>query len=441
MARYVPHTEDEVKTMLEEIGYSDLEELFRPIPQQVRLKTSLRIPNGLSEWEAANAVKEMAAKNTVFPVVLRGAGAYKHFIPSVVKHIASREEFLTAYTPYQPEISQGILQSIFEYQTMICDLTGMDTSNASVYDGATAAAEAMKMCVDKKRHIAMIAETIHPQMKKVLETYARCADIKILYIPEKDGVIDLAFLESNITKETACVFVQQPNFYGQLEDTAKIGEIAHSTDAKYILSCNPISLALLNSPGEVGADIAVGEGQPLGMPLSFGGPYLGFLACKKALVRKMPGRIVGQTTDLDGKPSYVLTLQAREQHIRREKAGSSICSNQALCALTASAYLAAMGPIGLTETAKLCFQKAHYFAAELTKIGFVSPFKGEFFHEFVTSCPSDSGKVLKALEEAGILGGLPLSNDLAGHILWCVTEVVTKEQMDQAIRIIKGVMA
>lgn len=439
MGSYVPSTPAQRREMLEAVGCSSMEELFGHLPQQVLLDRPLDLPRGLSELEVRRAMEKTAARNTVFSTVFRGAGAYRHYIPAIVKQIVSKEEFVTAYTPYQAEISQGVLQSIFEYQTMICELTGMEVSNASVYDGATAAAEAVAMCRDRKRTKALISAAAHPDLIQTVKTYCEGSNTPIEIIPAKDGKTDLDALSAMLDDSVCCVLIQQPNYFGQLENADQAGVIAHEAGAKYIMSCNPISLGMLKTPAESGADIAVGEGQPLGLSLSFGGPYLGFMACTNALVRKIPGRIVGETTDVDGKRAYVLTLQAREQHIRREKASSNICSNQALCALTASVYLAAMGTKGLQQAAEQSFAKAHYFAAEMAKIpGCELRFSGEFFHEFVTSCP-DVPKVMAALEAQGILGGLPLGGELSGCVLWCATEQNSKEEIDRAIAVIKEV--
>ena len=415
MGSYVPSTLQERQEMLESIGLSSIDQLFSHIPDELKLKGELNLPSGMSELEVSSAMKKIAAKNVVFGSIFRGAGAYDHYIPSIVKSVTGKEEFLTAYTPYQAEISQGVLQSIFEYQTMICELTGMDVSNASVYDGATAAA--------------------HPDTIAVVKTYCWAAGHELVLLPVKDGKTDLDAMASQLDKKTsACLYLQSPNFFGQLEEMEKAAEMIHSVGAKLIAGCNPIALGLLKTPAEQGADIAVGEGQPLGMPLSFGGPYLGFMAATQAMMRKLPGRIVGETVDVDGKRAFVLTLQAREQHIRREKASSNICSNQALCALTASVYLATVGPDGLKQAASLCYQKAHYLAQQLCSIPGVSlRYSGTFFHEFVTD-QKDSDKLLSALEQQGILGGYPLAD---GGILWCATEKNTKEEMDRVVEIIR----
>ena len=436
MGNYIPGTKQEQKEMLAEIGFGSMEELFGHIPDEVKVKGGLKIPEGMSELEVRKKVTQMAEKNKVFPVIFRGAGAYRHFIPSVVKSVISKENLLTAYTPYQAEISQGILQSIFEYQTMICELTGMDTSNASVYDGATAAAEGIAMCRERKRKKALISETTDPKVLETVKTYCFGNGMDLVMIPSKDGLTDVDALCELIDDTTACVYIQHPNYYGSLEDAQAIGEIVHEAGAKYIMGVNPISLGIIKTPKEYGADVAVGEGQPLGLPLAFGGPYVGFMACVSGMTRKLPGRIVGQTTDHNGKVGYVLTLQAREQHIRREKASSNICSNQALCALAVGVYLASVGGEGLKNVATQCTSKAHYMAKELEKTGYQIENKGEYFHEFVTVSDVPSEKVLNALEQEGILGGYPLDEH---RILWCCTEMNSKEDIDRAVAIIKEV--
>ncbi|MBC7959038.1 MAG: aminomethyl-transferring glycine dehydrogenase subunit GcvPA [Vallitaleaceae bacterium] len=442
MGSYVPSTIKERQQMLEAIGCSSFEDLFSHIPEKVRLNNPLGIPEGLSEMEVRTAMEEMAHKNTVFKTIFRGAGAYNHYIPSVVKHITSKEEFVTAYTPYQAEMSQGLLQAIFEFQTMVCELTGMAAANASVYDGATAAAEAIMMCKERGKNSALVSETTHPQTLAVIATYCKAIGVEVQLVPVKEGLTDLEALKTLLNKNTACVYIQQPNYYGLIEDADGIGELAHQSDAKYIMGCNPISLAVLKTPSECGADIAVGEGQPLGLPLSFGGPYLGFMTCTASMTRKLPGRIVGETTDLEGKRAFVLTLQAREQHIRREKASSNICSNQALCALTASVYMSAMGPRGLEQVASQCLSKAAYAAGAICSVaGYELKFKGAYFNEFVTNCPVSPDQLMAELEKKGILGGCPLSGDLEGCILWCFTEVNTKAEIDGLVTILREVKA
>ena len=436
MGSYIPNTGKEQLEMLQSMGYSSMDDLFAAIPDEMKLKDGLNLPEGKSELEVSRIMKGIAAKNKVFSSIFRGAGAYNHYIPAVVGSVLSNESVQTAYTPYQAEISQGLLQSIFEYQTMICDLTGMDASNASVYDGAEAAAEGISMCRDRKRNKALVSAAILPDALETIKTYCFGNEMELEIIPEKDGLTDVDYLKEHMDKTVACVYIQHPNYYGNLEDAEAIGEIVHESGAKYIMGVNPISLGVLKTPAEYGADIAVGEGQPLGLPMAFGGPYLGFMACRDKMMRKLPGRIVGQTVDADGKTGYVLTLQAREQHIRREKASSNICSNQALCALAVGVYLAAMGNEGLEKAATQCMSKAHYLAEELAGAGFAVENKGDFFHEFVTASDKDTDKVLAALEAESILGGQKLDDP---RILWCCTEMNTKEDMDQVVRIVKEV--
>ena len=434
---YVPSTHEQRQAMLAAVGVKTYRDLYRDVPEGMLLERELNIPEGMSELETARKVTEMAGKNRIYRTILRGAGAYDHFIPSIVRSVTSKEEFLTAYTPYQAEMSQGVLQSIFEYQTMICELTGMDCANASVYDGATAAAEAAAMCRDRKRRVTLISETANPDTINTVRTYCFGTGDELRIVPAKDGKTDPEALKAMLSAETASFYLQQPNFFGLIEDAEELGNLAHEAGASFVMGCNPISLGLLRSPRECGADIATGEGQPLGMPLGFGGPYLGFMACTQKLMRKLPGRIVGETVDDKGERAYVLALQAREQHIRREKASSNICSNEALCALTAAVYLAAMGPDGLRECAKQCASKAHYLYDQLTKLpGVKAVYPGCFFHEFALEMPKKE-EILAALDAEGILGGLPVPEG----ILWCATEKVPKAELDRAVRIIKGVIA
>ncbi|MDL2206508.1 aminomethyl-transferring glycine dehydrogenase subunit GcvPA [Eubacteriales bacterium OttesenSCG-928-N13] len=436
MGSYIPSSAAERSQMLGAIGLESMRDLYQAVPEQM-LVSSLDLPEGASELEVIRLMQAYAGENRVFDSIFRGAGAYHHYIPSIVKSVIAKEDFLTAYTPYQAEISQGILQSIFEYQTMIAELTGMDASNASVYDGASAAAEALTMCRDKKRTSALVASTIQPMVMSTIQTYSDGADAEVIRVPELDGRMDIEALKSLLHDGVASVYFQQPNYYGLFEDAQAIIEIAHQAGAKVIMGVNPIALALMATPGELGADIAVGEGQPLGLPLAFGGPYLGFMATRMAMVRRLPGRIVGETVDVDGKRAFVLTLQAREQHIRREKAQSNICSNQALCAMAASVYAAAMGRDGLIEVANQCHSKAVYLNQAICALpGFEVVHEGEFFHEFVTRCPIDAQLLMQKLEQRGILGGLPLDD---GNILWCATEMNTKAQMDQLVDALKEV--
>lgn len=435
MGSFLPNSKQEQQDMLKEIGFDSFDALFAHIPEEVKLK-ELNLPSGVSEMEAEAMMEEMAEKNKTFKHIFRGAGAYNHYIPAIVGSVAGKEEFVTAYTPYQAEISQGILQSIFEYQTMICELTGMDASNASVYDGATAAAEAAAMCKERKREVVFVSATTNPEVIQVIRTYCYGSNTDVVIVEEKDGVTDTEALKNALNERSACFYVQQPNYYGNFEDADLLGAITHEAGAKFIMGCNPIALAIMKTPAECGADIAVGEGQPLGLGMAFGGPYLGFMAAGAKMVRKLPGRIVGETVDREGKRAYVLTLQAREQHIRREKASSNICSNQALCALTAGVYLSAMGEEGMKQAANLCLSKAHYLKEQLCESGLKAKYNQPFFHEFVTTSEVEAEKILTALEEKGILGGLPLNEY---DILWCATEKNTKAEMDQAAAIVKEV--
>ena len=438
MGSFVPGTQAEREQMLKAIGMEREEQLYADVPEQMLLREPLNIPSGMSELEVRNRMMELAEKNRVYKTILRGAGAYDHYIPSIVKYIPAKEEFLTAYTPYQAEMSQGILQSIFEYQTMICQLTGMDASNASVYDGATAAAEAAAMCRDRKRSVTLVSAAVHPDSINTIRTYCYGSNTELRIVPCKDGKTDLDALKEMLTADVASLVLQQPNFFGQLEDAKAIGEAVHAAKAMFILSCDPISLAILPTPKELGADVMVGEGQCLGLPIAWGGPYLGIMATLSKHIRKLPGRIVGETADHDGNKAYVLSLQAREQHIRREKASSNICSNEALCALTAGLYMATMGPEGMKEAARQTTAKAHYLQAELCKLSGVSlKYQGAFYQEFVTVLPKRDA-VLAALEAAGILGGLPLGEN---EILWCATEKITRAELDQAVSIVKEVLA
>ena len=438
MGSYIPSTREERLAMLESIGMHSFDELYADIPEALRLKDGLSLPSGLSELEVAQKIEEIAGKNTRFSHIFRGAGSYQHYIPAIVKQVTSKEEFVTAYTPYQAEISQGLLQSIFEYQTMICELTGMDVSNASVYDGATAAAEAAAMCRDRKRGTICVSASVDPKTISVIRTYCFGSGAPLVILPEKDGLTDMESWNAMDTSSIACLIIQTPNYHGLIEDGAAIANAVHNSGAKLIASCNPIALGLLETPGEFGADVAVGEGQPLGLPMGFGGPYLGFMASTKDMMRKLPGRIVGQTTDVDGKRAYVLTLQAREQHIRREKASSNICSNEALCAMTAAVYLSAMGSAGLEKVAASCMANARYLLEELTALGFTRKYTGEFFHEFVTICPCDAAVLSEKLAAHGYLSGLVTGQT---EMLWCTTEMNTKSEIDGLIAVIKEVLA
>lgn len=435
MGNYLSSTAEQRREMLSAIGLKSMEELYAGAPAHLLIKDGLKLPAGKPEMAVREEMQKRAEMNQVFPVIFRGAGAYRHYIPAIVDSVVGKETFLTAYTPYQAEISQGILQSIFEYQTMICELTGMHVSNASVYDGATAAAEAAAMCRDRKRRKTLVSAAAHPEVIETIRTYCWAMDCEMALVPDKDGKTDLFALNEMLDDQTAGVYLAQPNYFGLIEDAKKAGEIIHQKGAKFIMGVNPLAMAVLKTPGECRADIAVGEGQPLGMHLGFGGPYLGFMAAVEDMTRKLPGRIVGETEDAAGNRAFVLTLQAREQHIRREKASSNICSNQALCAMTAAVYMAAMGPDGMQEAARQSMSKAHYLADRLAEIGYTRIHQGEFFHEFVTRCRVPVGRLMKHLEKHGILGGLPLNDG----ILWCATEMNRKADIDRLVERIREV--
>jgi glycine dehydrogenase subunit 1 len=442
MHRYIPNIDSDAKRMLEAVGASSMEDLFKDIPKELQLGRELDIEGPYSEMEIVRHMNNLSNKNksTDDLVCFLGAGAYDHYIPSLIKHIAGRSEFFTAYTPYQPEISQGTLQAIFEYQTMICSLTGMDVTNASMYDGATACGEAAVMAADAtRRKSIVVSETVHPEVKKVLKSYLKLRDIDLVEVNMTDGVTDIDKLKSVVGKETAGVIIQNPNFFGIIEDMTEVEKITHENKALLINYVDPISLGILKSPRELGADIAVGEGQSLGNSLNFGGPYLGFLATTSKLIRKMPGRIIGQSEDVDGKRAFVLTLQAREQHIRRYKATSNICSNQGLVALMASIYLTTLGKKGIREVAMQSTQKAHYALNEITKGGKFKPlFDKPFFKEFAVTSSLDSSKVNEELLKNNILGGYELKREysqLDNGLLLCVTEKRTKEEIDKLAKV------
>ncbi|NLC97013.1 MAG: aminomethyl-transferring glycine dehydrogenase subunit GcvPA [Erysipelotrichaceae bacterium] len=434
---YVVNTNKEILEMLEACGVNDISKLFNHLPEGAKYEGLLDLDEGKSELEVYNFMKKISKENKVYPTIFRGAGAYKHYIPSAVKNLSSLSNFVTSYTPYQPEISQGLLQGLFEYQSMICNITGMDVSNASVYDGATAACEAMNMTLIKNKEKVIVSKSIKPSTMEVMKTYAYAYGIEIIEVEIKDGLTDKEDLALKLSDKSACFYVEQPNYFGLLEDTKELGNIVHNTGSKYIIGCNPISLGLISTPNESGADIAVGEGQSLGLPLSFGGPYYGFIASKKELMRRLPGRIVGQTTDNKGQRGFVLTLQTREQHIRREKASSSICSNQSLCALRSAMYMGYVGPKGLNEIAKRCFDLAHYTKDEIVKIdGFSLKYNKEFFHEFVIKTPIEVSKINEYLDKNDILGGLEISDK---EMLVCVTEANSIEDINKFVSLLKEV--
>ncbi|NLO84484.1 MAG: aminomethyl-transferring glycine dehydrogenase subunit GcvPA [Clostridiales bacterium] len=437
MANYLPHTQGEQEQMLSALGMSSMDELFSQVPSSVMLKEPVNIPHGMSQMETLSAMKALAGKNTSYALTLRGAGCYDHFIPPVVTRMAGKEEFVTAYTPYQAEMSQGLLQSIFEYQSLMSELTGMDASNASVYDGASAAAEAAVMCRDRKRTVTLVSEAVHPDTLAVIKTYAYGTDHEVRVVPMKDGVTDRDALSELLAADVSAFYVQQPNFFGQFEDAEGLFALCKEAKVKCILGANSMALAIMKSGAEVGADIVCGDAQPFGLAMAFGGPSLGFMTTTTAMQRKLPGRIVGQTTDAEGRRAFVLTLQAREQHIRREKASSNICSNQAHCALTASIYLNYMGASGIADAANSSMSKAHYLAQQLCTIDGVSlKYAGGYFHEFVTVLPKNAQVIEDALAAEGILSGLILSDH---EMLWCVTEKASKTQLDSVVAAVKGV--
>lgn len=435
--KYIPHTEEDVALMLKTIGVESVDDLYSDIPEEVVFKGEYDIPSAMSEIEIRKHFKSLADKNSNLKI-FAGGGVYDHYSPSVVNHLLSRSEFYTAYTPYQPEISQGTLQYIFEYQSMICELTGMEASNASMYDGATATAEAMMMMVAsaKKKNRVLVSSTISPRVEDVVKTYAKFHGVDLTVIPEKEGVTDLDAIYKELeTGDVAGVIVPCPNKYGIIEDFTGLADKVHGVKGLLAINCDPSTLAVLRTPGEWGADIACGDGQSLGMPLQFGGPYLGFMACGKATLRKMPGRVVGATKDADGKRAFVLTLQAREQHIRREKATSNICSNQSLMALYATIYVALMGKRGLEEVNKLSCDGAHYLCEKLLATGkFEVAFDKPFLKEFTLRTNLDVKKLNEYLESNGFMGGIDLGN---GLVSFAVTEKRTKEEIDEFVALIK----
>lgn len=434
MSIYTPHTDKDLAEMLAAVGVKKLDDLYADAPKGLKVD-KINIPEGKSQMLVEKDFAAMAGKNKIYDTILRGCGAYDHYIPAAVTALVNRSEFVTAYTPYQPEISQGVLQCIFEYQTMMCELSGMEVSNASVYDVGTAVGEAVKMCTERKNK-AVIVGAVNPQTAAVAKTYCSAGNEKLVQVaPDKNGLVDIKALEAAIDDDTACVIAQCPNYFGLIEDMTKIAETAHAKGAKFVYIFNPVAATVLKTPKECGADIAVAEGQPLGMPLSYGGAYLGILTCDAKMSRRMPGRVVGQTVDKNGKTAYVLTLQAREQHIRREKALSSICSNQALCATTAVVYLAMMGKTGMKQVAEACVSKAHYLAKQLTAIdGVKLKYKGEFFHEFTLETEKYTKAVERKLDKMGILGGYKVN---ATDSIWCVTEKASREVLDQVVAVFK----
>ncbi len=444
---YIPNTDDDRKKMLQRIGVGSFEELLSEIPEELRFKGEYNLQDALSEYEAKKKLERIAGKNRTTKEFLSflGAGIYDHFVPSVVNSISSRPEFYTAYTPYQAEVSQGTLQAIFEFQSMICELFGMDVSNASMYDGATALAEAAHMAVNiNQKKKVILFDTIHPHYQKTVETYTKGVNIKIKKVVCSDkGFVRSSDLEKIIDENTSAVLVQQPNFFGIMENLDEIEKIVHSKDSLLVVAVHPLTLGILKPPGEHNADIAVGEGQSLGLTQSFGGPLLGLFTAKKELIRKMPGRIIAETVDTDGKKGFVSTLQTREQHIRREKATSNICTNEGLCALRAAVYLSLLGREGIKEVSELIYEKSHYLASEISKIdGYSLAYPDSpFFFEFVMKSERSAKEVLQEVEKKGIIGGFDLEKmrkKWKNHVLIAVTEKRTKEEMDRFTNILRS---
>ncbi|MGE5549132.1 MAG: aminomethyl-transferring glycine dehydrogenase subunit GcvPA [Bacteroidota bacterium] len=441
---YLPHTPEERRKMLAVLGLRDQEELLAPIPPALRLARPPALPEALSEAELIRGFHALARMNVnlVEHPCFLGAGAYQHHIPAVVDHLAGRAEFYTAYTPYQPEMSQGMLQAIFEFQTMIAELCGLPVANASLYDGATAAAEAALMAIGATgRTKILVARTLHPEYRDVIRTYLRFREVEPIELPVGAGRLraDALPLDTGV----AALIVGYPNFFGQIEDLGALAEAVHAVGASLIVAANPVALGLLEAPGRLGADLVIGEGQPLGSPPNFGGPGLGFMACRDGFLRRMPGRLVGRTVDGKGRHGYVLTLQTREQHIRRERATSNICSNAALLALRATIYLAAVGPDGLHEVAAQCAGAARHALHRLTRCkGFVPLFDGPFFHEFALRSPVPVGELNAALREHGIIGGLDLAPyypEFGQAVLLAVTEVRSAAEIEELAQVMEAI--
>ena len=438
MYKYFPHTEADLQAMMAKVGISSLDDLYAEVPSEVRFRGDYQLPSAMSELEVRQLFEQLGSQNQLL-TCFAGAGVYDHYTPSVIPQLLSRSEFLTSYTPYQAEISQGTLHYIFEYQSMMAELTGMDISNASMYDGTTATAEAVMMAVaaGKKQNRVLVSETIDPKTLEVVRTYAHFRHIDLEMIPQKDGITDLQSLQDQLSqhpKEYAAVLVQQPNYYGIVEDYSGVAEAIHAQKGLFIMNSVAADLALLKTPGEWGADIAVGDGQSLGIPMQFGGPYVGYMCCNEKLIRKMPGRIVGKTVDNRGQRAFVLTLQAREQHIRRQKATSNICSNQSLMALFVTIYLSLMGREGLKEAARLSYAGAHYLCDKLLATGrFSLVYNQPFFNEFVVRYDGDLDALQQHLTANGILGGIQVAPD---QVMFAVTEKRTKEEIDRLVSLI-----
>jgi glycine dehydrogenase subunit 1 len=438
--RYLPMTEADKKAMLETIGVNSVDELFSDIPEKVRFKGEYNIKAAKSETSLMKELFQMASRNADLKtnVSFLGAGVYDHYMPVIVDHVISRSEFYTAYTPYQPEISQGELQAIFEFQTMICELTGMDVANSSMYDGGTALAEAAMLSAGHtKRKKILVSSAVHPESKEVLKTYAKGQYIEVIEVPDNNGITDIEALKGLANEDIAAVIVQYPNFFGRIEPLKELEEIVHANKSLFVVSSNPLSLGVLTPPGKFGADIVIGDAQPFGIPTAFGGPHCGYFAVTNKLMRKVPGRLVGQTTDDQGRRGFVLTLQAREQHIRRDKATSNICSNQALNALAASVAMTALGKKGVREIAAANLQKAHYAKNAFKAAGIEVVYEGHSFNEFVVKLNKPVKEINQALLQKGIIGGYDLGRDypeLANHMLIAVTEQRSKEEIDTLVK-------
>lgn len=438
--RYLPMTEEDKKAMLETIGVNSVDELFSDIPEKVRFKGEYNIKAAKSETSLMKELFQMASRNADLRtnVSFLGAGVYDHYMPVIVDHVISRSEFYTAYTPYQPEISQGELQAIFEFQTMICELTGMDVANSSMYDGGTALAEAAMLSAGHtKRKKIIVSGAVHPESREVLKTYAKGQYLEVIEVPVNKGVTDIEALKEVANEEIAAVIVQYPNFFGRIEPLKELEEIVHANKSLFVVSSNPLSLGVLTPPGKFGADIVIGDAQPFGIPTAFGGPHCGYFAVTTKLMRKVPGRLVGQTTDDQGRRGFVLTLQAREQHIRRDKATSNICSNQALNALAASVAMTALGKKGVREMAAANLQKAHYAKTVFKEAGFEVVYEGHSFNEFVVKLNKPVKEINQALLQKGIIGGYDLGRDypeLANHMLVAVTEQRSQEEIDTLVK-------
>ena len=445
--RYLPHTDADIKQMLTTIGVAATDALFSGIPADCRLTRPIDLPPGLAETDILKELRLLAAKNTHVSdwTSFLGGGAYNHFIPAVVDHLVSRSEFYTAYTPYQPEISQGTLQGIFEFQTMICQLTGMDMANASMYDGASACAEAVLLAVRaaKKRSRVLISAALHPHYRQTIATYCRYLDIELITIETTNGVTAPEQVEPLLDERVAALVVGYPNYFGCIENLSALAAGVHAVDARLITAvAEPLALALFKSPGELGADIVVGDGQSFGLPLAFGGPTIGFFAVRDQDMRLLPGRLVGETVDLDGKRSFVLTLATREQHIRREKATSNICSNQGMCALMVSIYLALHGKQGLRQLAEINYARSNWLREQIADLdGFALPFSAPVFNEFVVTCPEPVADLKKRLEQQKILAGVAIGRDYPGlesGLLICATEQNSRQQMEQLVTALAG---